>query len=699
MLAHIGDAGFQVLASLFNFSWYHGILPRSWKEANVIAIYKGAASRSQASSFRPVSITSIIVRTFEHLIHKRLSRLLEASKWFHSLQFGFRAGRSPLDAIHLLISHVRNAFALNRDLPIAFLDIKKAFDRVWHPYLLRQLHLAGITGRAWKWIHAFLFDRTIRVIDRSSSSSLKPFALGVPQGAVLSPLLFCVFINSIAMSISVRCPSMSLILFADDISIAPNVNRVRAVARTHARQNVIIRAEMQLSLNMFSDWCSVSRMQFGSEKSKLLMFSRSRGIPGSQRMFSGLRLNGFTLEMVSEYLYLGLWLQRDLSWSKQEQYTLAKARKDNYFITRVINREGAPHFPAIRSLCVGYQRPRCAYALELWQPSEKCLRAMQSLIVHPLQKVLRLPRFSHHVGALVDSNCPSMLAFRQQQLLRFYARATQGLPVDHPTYIAVQADLNRFRLHKAVNFSPNCGLPTTWEALLVQQDWCYRALEMNALLSPCPPVVARVQAVLLQHMSSSILSPVLPHELVHLSRKDIDELTMPMTHLEWRTDPSHDSIAPLKLVKTCPGRSRYLYDTVNPITSMLARLRHNRVYTEQARHRFKDKTISPRCTWASCQQRELIRIPLDDVPHILLACPRHDTSRDRLIRALYDIDPLHFSLSRLTLAVVLGDLYRTAELSRSPRCQRAYVALRDFFYHVTIERGAVTGTGLRLLFG
>ena len=87
-----------------------------------------------------------------------------------------------------------------------------------------------------------------------------------------------------------------------------------------------------------------------------------------------------------------------------------------------------------------------------------------------------------------------------------------------------------------------------------------------------------------------------------------------------------------------------------------------------------------------------------DVPHILLACPRHDSSRDCLIRALYDIDPLQFSLSRLSLAVVLGGLYRTAELSRSPRCQRAYVALRDFFYHVTIERGAVTGTGLKLLF-
>jgi hypothetical protein len=455
---------------------------------------------------------------------------------------------------------------------------------------------------------------------------------------------------------------------------------------------------MQLSLDLFSDWCSISRMQFSSEKSKLLTFSRSRGGSDSEELFSNLRLNGFSLERVSEYLYLGLWLQRDLRWSKQEQYALAKARKDNYFISRVINREGAPHFPAIRSLCVGYQRPRCAYALELWQPSEKWLRAIQSLIVHPLQKVLRLPRFSHHVGALVDANCPSMIAFRQQQLLRFYVRATQGLPVDHPTYIAVQTDLNRFRLHKAMKFSPKCALPTTWEALLVQQDWCYRTLEMKNFLIPCPSVVTRVRSALLRHMSNSILSPVLQHEMVHLSRNDIDELTMPRTHLEWRTDSSHDSIAPLKLVKTCPGKSRYLYDTVNPITSMIARLRHNRVYTEQARHRFEDKTISPRCTWSSCLQRELARIPLDDVPHILLACPRHDSSRDCLIRALYDIDPLQFSLSRLSLAVVLGGLYRTAELSRSPRCQRAYVALRDFFYHVTIERGAVTGTGLKLLF-
>ena len=234
----------------------------------------------------------------------------------------------------------------------------------------------------------------------------------------------------------------------------------------------------------------------------------------------------------------------------------------------------------------------------------------------------------------------------------------------------------------------------------MQHEWSSRTLEMSALLLPCPSVVTRVRSDLLQHMSSPVLSPVLASELLHLPRKDIDELSMPMTHMEWRGDSRHESTAPLKLVKTRPGKSRYLYETVtgSPLTAMLARLRHNRVYTQQARHRFEDKSISPRCTFSTCARRELARVPLDDVPHILVACDRHAVSRRRLICALHEIDPAHFSESVLPLAVALGNLYHTPELARSPKCQQAYVAVREYFYHITIERGA-DDPGLRLLFG
>jgi hypothetical protein len=294
-----------------------------------------------------------------------------------------------------------------------------------------------------------------------------------------------------------------------------------------------------------------------------------------------------------------------------------------------------------------------------------------------------LPRFAHHLGALVDANCISFSVLREQALLRFLIRA-RSLPPSHPTYISVTSDLNNFNEPRARSLAPRCLLSTSWEALLTQSVWLQRLSLFRPHIVPMPAVVSRLLIHLRDQPSST-----------HLSRLDVDELALPMTHLEWRTDSAHPTTAPLQLVKTAPGKSTYLYQTSNPLLSQIARLRHNRVFTQVSRKRFNDPQTNPECTWPVCRANPPVQH--DSVLHILAQCGRHNLSRSSLSRALHVIDPARFqSANRVSLPVVFGQIYPHLSLSIVPKCQRVFAALGDFFYHLTLERGGNGGPNLGL---
>ena len=221
LLRHLGTTAYKALSAVFTFSWQHGVLPQQWTEANVMALWKGKGNRADPASFRPISMTSILIRTFEHLIHRPLSALLEARHVLHPLQFGFRKGRSTLDAISYLQSNTRDMYPTSHQMPCPtlFLDLVKAFDHVWPTRLMQCVEHAGITGRAWRWIYAFITRRRIRTVDGNQQSRWQSLTYGVPQGAVLSPLLFNLFINPIARRIATACPRLNLQLYADDVVI------------------------------------------------------------------------------------------------------------------------------------------------------------------------------------------------------------------------------------------------------------------------------------------------------------------------------------------------------------------------------------------------------------------------------------------------------------------------------------------------
>ena len=282
-------------------------------------------------------MTSIVARTFEHLVHYRLMAVLDPAPpppdprfppghyRFADTQFGFRKSRRTTDAIHYLLTSIQTV--IRRDdlsdpekprmiCPVLFLDLQKAFDRVDHSILLQRLHDAGITGKAWLWIRSFLTGRRMRTVDANEHSEWMQVEYGVPQGCVLSPLLFIVFINDLAISIAHRCPLLSLIFYADDGAIGPNPHASSIDDKAYAAR---YRENLSTAVSVLDHWCDSSRMRFGPKKTQLVLYSTRQSTDPAVPLYNSFQLCGFTISIATHYRYLGVILEHKLQWGCSER--------------------------------------------------------------------------------------------------------------------------------------------------------------------------------------------------------------------------------------------------------------------------------------------------------------------------------------------------------------------------------------------
>ena len=189
-----------------------GALPKDWCSANFVPVFKQGDHRI-ATNYRPISLTSIVVKIMERIICKQLTATLEQSARLSDTQFGFRANRST---VSLLLSAVHDwslCLKLRNSVHCIFIDFAKAFDSVAHEHLLIKLQCIGIDGELLQWIHSFLTHRLQRVVNGSFSNWLSVRS-GVPQGFVLGPLLF-LYIDDLHTIVR----HSKLKLYADDVAL------------------------------------------------------------------------------------------------------------------------------------------------------------------------------------------------------------------------------------------------------------------------------------------------------------------------------------------------------------------------------------------------------------------------------------------------------------------------------------------------
>ena len=253
---------YKPLTSLFTFSLKTSIVPDDWKCANVVPIYK-SGGKCDPNNYRPISLLSIISKVMESIINDYLSKHIFGLKLISQHQYGFRAKHSTLDLLTSTTQRWTNALDKGSEVKAVALDISRAFDRVWHNGLLSKLMSFGIGGQVYRWIRSFLSGRSIRVVINGHESSIGKTNAGVPQGSILGPTLFLIFINDLSEVITNRID-----MFADDTTLSA----VIPSASCRPEVNRSIQSDLINIESWARDWLVV----FNSKKTQVMTISRKR---------------------------------------------------------------------------------------------------------------------------------------------------------------------------------------------------------------------------------------------------------------------------------------------------------------------------------------------------------------------------------------------------------------------------------------
>ena len=215
LLRHAGEEFMKAVHRLFQKSWKEGTVPVQWKLADVKFLRKrGKKSYHDASSYRPISLTSYLCKSLERIITHRLYGFSEHFNILDKEQEGFRKFRGTTDALLRITQDIYNGFNDKEHTAALFIDIEKAYDSVWREGLMYKLHGLGIRGRIWSWIKSFLSDRRAVITIGGEKGQEFNTAIGLPQGSVIFPLLFSLYIVDCYVNVS-----SEKVKFADDGTI------------------------------------------------------------------------------------------------------------------------------------------------------------------------------------------------------------------------------------------------------------------------------------------------------------------------------------------------------------------------------------------------------------------------------------------------------------------------------------------------
>ena len=282
------------LSLLFNTSLKEGRIPCAWKAANVVPIFK-KGDKHKAENYRPISLTSIICKVAEHIVHSQIMDHLDTHNLLTDCQFGFRKRRSCESQLLLTVHDLATGLRDKQQIDAILLDFSKAFDRVPHERLLLKLNHYGVRGHLLSWIKDFLKGRTQQVVLEGKKSNTSPVTSGVPQGTVLGPLLFLIFINDLP-----DCVSSSIRLYADDALLYRPINSHDDIESLHR------------DLANVQEWERKWLMSFNADKCEVLRISNKRKLIIGVSPYS---IHGTALRTLDEAKYLGVILQRNLSWT------------------------------------------------------------------------------------------------------------------------------------------------------------------------------------------------------------------------------------------------------------------------------------------------------------------------------------------------------------------------------------------------
>ena len=298
----------QPLSELFNFILSIGIFPEVWKTAQVTALYK-KGDPTECNNYRPISLLPCLSKVFEKVLFDGIFTFLKAHQLLNPRQSGFIPGDSTVNQLISVCHNISCHLDKGEEMVGVFLDLTKAFDRVWHAGLLKKLEQIGIRGLLFQIIKSYLTNRKQFVVVNGCKSVSKELYAGVPQGSVLGPLLFLVYINDISKDMS-----NSPFLYADDTSLFCPILNGDIDSTVQCINSDLEKIEL---------WCKKWLVSISETKTVAMLFSRNRHPSNIQ----SLRLGNHDIGFVPSHKHLGMVFTSNFSWSFHIENQVTKCNK------------------------------------------------------------------------------------------------------------------------------------------------------------------------------------------------------------------------------------------------------------------------------------------------------------------------------------------------------------------------------------
>ena len=328
------------LAHVFNMSLQEGIVPLEWKEANIIPLFK-KGSRNKSVNYRPVSLTSVICKVLETIIRDHMMDFLIKHKLINPSQHGFLKARSCLTNLLCFFEEITKWVDEGSPVDVIYLDFQKAFDKVPHQRLLLKLKSHGMGNSIINWIEQWLNDRRQRVVVDGEVSSWKPVLSGVPQGSVLGPILFLVYINDLEEGVT-----GNILKFADDTKLFRKTKEIGD------------KQKLQDDIDKLVRWSEKWQMLFNFGKCKCLHTG-----PGNTGM--NYEMGGSILSKTVKEKDLGVSMNANMKVSEQCRIAASKGNQILGMIRRNITyKEKSLIVPLYKAIV----RPHLEYCIQAWSP-------------------------------------------------------------------------------------------------------------------------------------------------------------------------------------------------------------------------------------------------------------------------------------------------------------------------------------------
>ena len=444
----------EYILELFNHSWLTESVPNKWLESLLIPVCKPQKDPSEIKSYRPISLLSCISKLMERMVAHRLEWLVETKNLISSSQSGFRKQRSTVDQLLVLDHGIKESMDNGKYCIVVFVDLMGAFDRVWILAVLQKLVNMGIRGRILGWLYQYLHGRTFRVFLEGKFSSKRKATSGVPQGGVLSPLLFNVLMSDLPKN-----EGIEYLEFADDIAIYSSGYDPNEVTQN-----------LEKALEKLQDWVAKWGQTINLDKTKAMYFTKKTNLPPQ------IKVSSHQIEYLKEFKYLGLTFDSPrLSYKKHIMKLKDSCTKSLSVIKFLSHLQWGCNRETLLTLYKTLVRSKIDYASQIYQSATQTdLKILDTIQNQCIRLCIGAWETSPITSLEVEANIPP-LKFRRELLLSKMRYRINEYPTTFPQTKLLRAIAPRNSFMERSN-----QIFSTWNLELQEPRPCPK-------LSPIPP--------------------------------------------------------------------------------------------------------------------------------------------------------------------------------------------------------------------